>query len=65
MTQSEKAAETRRKRNEARKARERERREIREKMRKTCVRVIDDPLASSADKIMAVEILQGQLLKGR
>ena len=63
MTQSEKAVETRKKNSEARKAKDREKREIREKMRKTCVRVIDDPSASSADKIRAVEILH-DLLKG-
>lgn len=64
MTPNEKAVETRKKNSEARKAKERERREIREKMKKTCLRVIDDPSAVSADKIKAVEILQDLLKRG-
>lgn len=64
MTPNEKAVETRREHKEAQKAKERERREIREKMKKTCLRVIDDPSASSADKIKAVEILQDLLKRG-
>ena len=64
MSPADKAKETRRRHEEARRAKEREQIEIREKMKRTCVRVMDDPSASSADKIKAVEILH-DLTKGR
>lgn len=52
-----KAAETRRRNSELRKAREEEARTIREKMTAACLRVLDDETASSADMMKAVEIL--------
>lgn len=64
MSPADKAKETRRRHEEARRAKEREQIEIREKMKRTCVRVMDDPSASSADKIKAVEIFH-DLTKGR
>ena len=64
MTPAEKARETRKVHAEAQKAKERERIEIREKMKKTCLNVVDDPSASSADKMDAIRILHA-LIKGR
>lgn len=64
MTPTEKAIETRRKHKEAQRARYREEIEIREKMKENCLRVLDDPSASSADRMKAVEILH-DLEKGR
>ena len=58
MTPSEKAKETRKRNVEARKAKEREKREIREKMKENCLQVLDDPSASSVDRMKAVEILR-------
>lgn len=64
MTSAEKATETRKRHEETRKAKDRERIELRGKMISTCLHVLDDPSASSADKIKAVEILH-DLTKGR
>lgn len=64
MTPKEKAIETRRKHKEAHEAGYREKIEIRKKMKENCLRVLDDPSASSADRIKAVEILH-DLTKGR
>lgn len=64
MTRTEKAIETRRKHKEAQRARYQEEIEIREKMKRNCLRVLDDPSASSADRMKAVEILH-DLTKGR
>ncbi len=64
MTPAEKARETRKNHAEAQKAKERERIEIREKMKKTCLNVVDDPSASSADKMDAIRILHA-LMKGQ
>lgn len=64
MTPAEKARETRKIHAEAQKTKERERIEIREKMKKTCLNVVDDPSASSADKMDAIRILHA-LMKGQ
>lgn len=64
MTPSEKAKETRKRHEEARKAKDREKIQIREKMKDACLHVLDDPSASSADRMKAVEILH-DLTEGR
>lgn len=64
MTRTEKMIETRKKHKEAQEARHREEIQIREKMKENCLRVLDDPSASSADRMKAVEILH-DLEKGR
>ena len=64
MTRTEKMIETRKKHKEAQEARYREEIEIREKMKENCLRVLDDPSASSADRMKAVEILH-DLTEGR
>jgi len=63
MTSAEKAVETRKRNEEARKQKERDKVEVREKMKDACLRVLDDPKASSSDRIKAVEILH-DLTKG-
>ena len=63
MTSSEKAKETRKRHEEARKAKDLAKTEIQEKMKESCLRILDDPSASSADRIKAVEILH-DLTKG-
>ena len=57
MTPAQKAIETRRKHAEARKQKDRKMKEIQEKMIDTCLHVLDEASASSADKMRAVEIL--------
>lgn len=64
MTPTEKAKETRKRHEEARKAKEREKIQIRKKMKENCLRVLDDPSASSADRMKAIEILH-DLTEGR
>lgn len=64
MAPAEKAVETRKRNSEARKQKDREKVEIRKKMKENCLRVLDDPSASSADRMKAVEILHA-LTKGR
>ena len=64
MTPAEKAVETRKRNSEARKQKDREKIEIRKKMKENCLRVLDDPSASSADRMKAVEILH-DLTEGR
>lgn len=64
MTPSEKAIITRRKNEAIRRGREEERELIRKKMTDTCLNVLDDPSASSSDRIKAVEILHN-LSEGR
>jgi len=64
MTRTEKMIETRKKHKEAQEARHREKIQIREKMKENCLRVLDDPSASSVDRMKAVEILH-DLEKGR
>ena len=57
MSSNKKAAMTRKQNEVARKARDQERHNILQKMKYSCIEVLDDPVASSADKIKAVEIL--------
>lgn len=57
MKSNEKAVMTRKRNEAARKARDQERRNLISKMKYSCIEVLDDPVASSADKIKAVEIL--------
>ena len=64
MAPAEKAVETRKRNSEARKQKDREKVEIRKKMKENCLRVLDDPSVSSADRMKAVEILH-DLTKGR
>ena len=64
MTTKEKAVETRRQHKEAQEARRQEWKLIREKMKESCLRILDDPSSSSADQMKAVEILH-ELMKGR
>lgn len=61
---NEKAVKTRRKHKEDQEARYREKIRIREKMKESCLRILDDPSTSSADQMKAVEILH-ELMKGR
>lgn len=64
MTPGEKARETRARNREAQKEKDLERREIREKMKSACLRILDDPEASSADQLKATQILY-KLTEGR
>ncbi len=64
MTRTEKANATRKQHRESRKAKDLEKIEIRKKLKENCLRVLDDPSASSADRMKAVEILH-DLEKGR
>ena len=64
MTPAEKARETRKRNDEARRAKEREKIQIRKKLKENCLRVLDDPSASSADRMKAIEILH-DLTEGR
>ena len=64
MTPEEKARETRRRHSDSRREKEREKIEIRKKMTKSCLQVLDDPEASSHDKMKAIEILH-DMDKGR
>lgn len=64
MSPSEKAIITRRKNEAIRRGKEEERELIRKKMTDTCLNVLDDPSATSADRIKAVEILHN-LSEGR
>ena len=64
MTAAEKAAETRAKHREARKAKIQEQKEIRKKMIDVCLHVLDDQEASPGQKIKAIEILR-DLQEGR
>lgn len=57
MTSGEKARETRARHREAQKEKDLERQEAREKMKRACIKVLDDPEASSADQMKATEIL--------
>lgn len=57
MTPGEKASQTRKEHIARQKAKEQEQRRIRETLKRICLQVLDDPSASSADKIKAVEIL--------
>ena len=64
MDPTEKAKLTRAKNREAQRRKEIERRELQTKMKDACLRVLDDPEASPADTIRAVEMLH-ELEKGR
>lgn len=64
MTPSEKAQETRKLHREAQRAKERERKETREKMKKGCLMILDDPDISSGERLEALRLLNG-LLKER
>lgn len=64
MTRVEKATITLKKHKEAQREKARQAIEIREKLKENCLRVLDDPSASSADRMKAVEILYS-LEKGR
>ena len=64
QSRAEKAIETRRKHEEARRAKEQKRKEIREKMIKGCLQVLEDPRTSPADRVEALKILH-DLTEGR
>lgn len=64
MTPTEKARTTRKKNDEARKAKAQEVKEIREKLKKSCLTLLDDPNTSPAERLRATEILH-ELIKGR
>ena len=64
MTSTEKAKETRKRNKEARKERYQEGLQIRDAMKRACLSVLDDPSASSGDRIKATEILD-TLMRGK
>ena len=57
MNSVETAINTRREHERSRRAKDQEKKTLRQKMTYTCVHVLDDPTASSADKVTALEIL--------
>ena len=64
LSPSEKAIRTRKRNQAARRTKERESREIREKLKKSCLRILDDARTTPGDRIKATEILH-DLTKGR
>lgn len=64
MTPSEKAKETRKRHEEARKAKDQEKREIREKLTKGCLSILDDPRLTPGERLEALKILH-DLTEGR
>lgn len=64
MTSGEKAAQTRRKHTEARRVREREAVTIREKLKKSCLSLLEDPGVTPGERLEATRILH-DLIKGR
>ena len=58
MTAGEKAAETRRRHAEQRKAKDAKEKEIHETIRREMVKVLNDPAAGSKDKVEAARLLQ-------
>lgn len=57
MTPTEKAIETRKRHSDAREAKYREENEVRDKMKRACIKVLDDSSASPSDITKALEIL--------
>ena len=64
QSRAEKAIETRRRHEEARRAKEQKRKEIREKMIKGCLQVLEDPRTSPAKRVEALKIIYA-LTEGR
>ena len=64
MTPAEKAKETRKRHEEARKAKNQERKEIREKMTKSCLSILGDPSLTPGERLEALKILR-DLTEGR
>ena len=64
MTPNEKREMTRKKNQEARDKKELEKIRIREQMKISCLHVLEDPSASSDDRMKAIELLH-ELTKGR
>ena len=58
------SAETRKRHEEARKAKDQERKEIREKMTKSCLSILDDPGLTPGERLEALKILHN-LTEGR
>lgn len=64
MTPTEKAKETRKRHEEARKAKDQEAKEIREKLKKGCLSILEDPRLTPGERLEALKILH-DLTKGR
>lgn len=64
MTPAEKAKETRKRHEEARRAKDQEAKEIRERMKNGCLSILDDPRLTPGERLEALKILH-DLTKGR
>lgn len=64
MTPTEKAKETRKRHEEARRAKDQEAKEIRERMKNGCLSILDDPRLTPGERLEALKILH-DLTKGR
>lgn len=64
MTPTEKAKETRKRHEEARRAKDQEAKEIRERMKNGCLSILDDPRLTPGKRLEALKILH-DLTKGR